>query len=200
MARFNDDWYDGEEFPNQTALWNANIERSIKGKKGQAVLRDLREALLELPQPRLINGYIAAGNEVCAVGALVLKRRVSKGEARGEVLKELERLVKPYCECSHSIDEHEDGTGHCTFYSKYSKRGCWDACEKFRLDPEEMGDEFGADVTASVGTKVGVTYSLAWRIASLNDQTFGNATPEERWQKMMEWIDKNLEQPVAGHA
>lgn len=196
MARFHDDWYDGEEFPNQTALWNANIDRAIKGRKGQAVLRDLREALLELPQPKLINGYIAAGQDVCAVGALVVHRRVSKGEAREQVLQELETLIKPYCECGHPRDLHEDGDGYCKYVSGNTSKGCWNQCEKFRLDPEEMGDDFGGDVTARLGVRAGVSYSLAWRLASLNDETFRNATPEERWQKMMGWIDENLQEPV----
>lgn len=62
--------YSEEEFPGQFELWQANCSRSIKGKRGQAELRILRDALLALPEKRLIEGllYDDEGG-VCAIGA-----------------------------------------------------------------------------------------------------------------------------------
>lgn len=59
-----------EDFDGQFELWRANCRRSIKGKKGQAELRALRDALLALPEKRLIHGLLVddAGG-VCAIGA-----------------------------------------------------------------------------------------------------------------------------------
>lgn len=60
-----------EDFPNQAYLWEANQRRSLKGKKGQAALRELEAALLALPEPRLIaDEFENAQGEVCALGAL----------------------------------------------------------------------------------------------------------------------------------
>jgi hypothetical protein len=93
MSRFNDSDYD-EWFPNQGAMWWANVARALKGRKGQQALRELREAMLGLPQRRLISSRLATEEgEVCAVGALALKRRVDRGERREEVLKEMADLI-----------------------------------------------------------------------------------------------------------
>lgn len=87
MSRFNSDDYD-EEFANQGELWSANVQRHLKGAKGQAVLRELRDVLLALPEKKLINGRLADEQGcVCTVGALAAHRGVS--------LQELADLVKP---------------------------------------------------------------------------------------------------------
>lgn len=62
---------DEEDVPGQFALWQANCTRSLKGKKGQAALRELEAALLALPDKRLIaEKLIDSDGEVCALGAL----------------------------------------------------------------------------------------------------------------------------------
>ncbi len=45
---------DEEDFTGQFALWDANCRRSLKGKAGQRELRELKTALLALPEKRLI--------------------------------------------------------------------------------------------------------------------------------------------------
>jgi hypothetical protein len=61
---------DEEDRPGQFALWDANVRRSLKGKAGQLALRDLRDALLALPEKRLIaNVLMDDEGGVCAVGA-----------------------------------------------------------------------------------------------------------------------------------
>lgn len=65
--RFNDD----EDFNNQAILWEANQERSLKSRKGQASLRRLEAALFALPEPKLIADAIEdAEGLVCGLGAL----------------------------------------------------------------------------------------------------------------------------------
>lgn len=86
VSRFNGDDYD-QNFPNEGDLWNANLIRHMRGRAGQAVLRELREALLSLPEKRLINGRLADESGcVCTVGALAAHRGVS--------LKELADRIK----------------------------------------------------------------------------------------------------------
>jgi len=64
-----------EDYPGQFELWQANCERSLRGREGQAELRELREALLALPDKRLIHGsLIDAEGEVCAIGAYAQRK------------------------------------------------------------------------------------------------------------------------------
>lgn len=64
-----------EDFDNQAALWEANLGRSLKGRKGQAALRELEAALLALPEKRLIaDDMVSADGSVCALAALAQHR------------------------------------------------------------------------------------------------------------------------------
>lgn len=54
--------------------WRGAVESAIRGKRGQAFLREMRDALDALPVKRLIAYELEAGGEVCAIGA-VGKRR-----------------------------------------------------------------------------------------------------------------------------
>jgi hypothetical protein len=56
-------------------LYRRAVENAIKGKRGQAFLRELLTALDALPQPRLIeNDLQDADGEVCAIGSVGLAR------------------------------------------------------------------------------------------------------------------------------
>jgi hypothetical protein len=61
---------DDEDYPGQFDLWQANCRRSLSGKCGQKELRVLRDALVALPDKRLIHGSLVnEDGEVCAIGA-----------------------------------------------------------------------------------------------------------------------------------
>ena len=83
----------GLEFPGQWELWEESLQRAMSGRKGQRAFRDLEQALLELPEKRLISGRLASKGEVCVVGALVAHRRVANGETREQVLSSLEQMI-----------------------------------------------------------------------------------------------------------
>jgi hypothetical protein len=66
MSRIN--YSEDEDFGGQFALWLANCDRSLNGKKGQRELRELRTALLALPEKRLIHGALEdESGGVCAI-------------------------------------------------------------------------------------------------------------------------------------
>jgi hypothetical protein len=90
MSRF--DYDDGDWDYGRFMLWERAMQNALSGRRGQAALADLEQALLALPEPRLIEGYLAKDGEVCAMGALVAAKRVAAGEDRAAVLAELERL------------------------------------------------------------------------------------------------------------
>ncbi len=60
---------DEEDRPGQPALWQANCERSMRGRAGQRELRELEAALLALPEKRLIGDRLTDDEGgVCAIG------------------------------------------------------------------------------------------------------------------------------------
>ncbi len=126
-------YMEDDDYPVQFDLWQANCQRSLKGKQGQAELRQLRDALLALPDKRLILGLlINPEGEVCAVGA-------------------------------------------------YARHKGLDL-EKF--DPEEETDV--------VGITAGMPRLVAWKVVEMNDKRFDYLTPEMRYTKMLEWVERQL--------
>lgn len=57
-------------------LWRGAVEQAIRGKRGQALLRDMLAALDALPSKRLITeDLVAPSGECCALGSLALAVR-----------------------------------------------------------------------------------------------------------------------------
>ena len=73
-------------------LYRANVERSIQGKRGQALLRELKDALLALPEKKLCSEFFAntQTGEVCALGAVALHRKIKSGMSVVEAIKEID--------------------------------------------------------------------------------------------------------------
>jgi len=63
-------------------LWRGAVERAIRGKRGQAFLREMANALDAMPEKELISGEIvrqtSASSEarVCAIGAVAQARKL----------------------------------------------------------------------------------------------------------------------------
>lgn len=181
MSRFSDD-YDGDGwFPNADDLWRANLERALGGKRGQAALRELREALLALPERRLIEGAM------CTVKAE--KRATERPDPHGWYAQDLGDVV------------NRNGEGVCAigaflWYRKV-KAGA-DPQAAFDELPTLLGSEGGGDLrTAELGRDAGLTFTLAWHLAYRNDQDYDALTPEHRYEQFMAWLDKQLADPVA---
>lgn len=69
------DDYDDDETGRQN-LWWANVARSIRGKRGQAFLREMAAALDAMPVKELIAEELVKGGAVCAIGAVAVARRL----------------------------------------------------------------------------------------------------------------------------
>lgn len=67
-----------EDCDDQWALirWRGQVASAIRGKRGQEFLRDLVAALDAMPQKRLIAKELRKDGEVCALGALGVKRGI----------------------------------------------------------------------------------------------------------------------------
>lgn len=84
-SRYGDN--DGEGTPY--GLWRNILNRAMYDKRGQAALRELEQALLALPQQRLIAGELCDRQDVCVVGALGLHRLMRGGLTVEQALEEL---------------------------------------------------------------------------------------------------------------
>lgn len=70
------DYGDCDEIdPLDLGRWRGRVASAIRGRRGQKLLRDLRDALDAMPDKQLIAGELESEGEVCALGAV--------GRARG---------------------------------------------------------------------------------------------------------------------
>jgi hypothetical protein len=74
MSRFGDDNEEGLPWE----LWQNVMSRVLIGKKAQTALAEIEEALLALPDRRIIRDHLAADGSVCAVGLYCAKRRADQ--------------------------------------------------------------------------------------------------------------------------
>lgn len=67
-----------EDYENNWDLiiWRGAVASAIKGKRGQAFLRELLEALDAMPDKRLIREELVCDGQVCALGSIGVKRGV----------------------------------------------------------------------------------------------------------------------------
>lgn len=160
MARNDGSDYDGEWPYLDMGRWEVNSRRVLTSKRGQAALRELEQALLALPEPRLIDDMISDGHGVCAIGALAAYKQVQKGKEWGEAIQNLYREY-------HAPPAH--------------------------YPPDAEPFKVGLSTTAEVGAdECGLTYTLAWVLAEMNDYEFMGKSPEERYTALLAWVRQQL--------
>src|SRR5580704_5658182 len=119
MSRGGCDNWDDENYPNEAAFWENRADMALRGKRGRKALADLKEALLALPEKRLVSralstvGVVSFSNDfrrdyidellaeqgvgVCAVGAYIWHQRVKAGESPDEAMRALPMLDDDAC-------------------------------------------------------------------------------------------------------
>lgn len=80
MSRSGYEDGDCNEYNNSVDLWQQAVTRALLGKRGQAFLRELAEALDALPVKRLVANQFEASGEVCALGAIAARRGVDMSD------------------------------------------------------------------------------------------------------------------------
>lgn len=176
MSRFDNegDYEDGIPWER----WEQIVSNALGGKRGQAALAEIEEALVALPVPQLIEGHLATKDSVCTIGALVAHKRAKRdGVSIAEAIEAI-AVVKP-CFCGHGHDFHTDGEGACSA-KRFDGSTCY--CDEFEQDTEDAHD------TAEAGRAEGLAWSVAWHLAYLNDKQMSGLAPEERYQKMLAWV------------
>ena len=63
-----------DDCDDQWGLWRGAVASAIRGKRGQAFIREMVEALDALPEKKLIVGELRQGGEVCALGSVGVRR------------------------------------------------------------------------------------------------------------------------------
>lgn len=117
--------------------WRGAVTSAMKGKRGQAFLLELRDAMDALPEKRLVADVLEADGQFCTIGVLGAKRGINM-EA---------------------------------------------------LDPDDR---------EGVAEAFGIAPALAAEIVFMNDEGSWNAeTPEQRWVRMREWVESNIQQVAA---
>jgi hypothetical protein len=168
---YSDDY--GGDFPGQMELYRANVERSMRGKVGQARLRELRDALLALPVKELQAETFAGGTreapQVCALGAWALAK------CNGDP-DEAARMVPG------DADDRE--TYRCLRAHDWPKLVVLDAVfvnddTHYRYDSVEGPAQ---SPYAYYGNGTPVRYRR-------------DETPAERYQRVLAWVEKQLTPP-----
>jgi hypothetical protein len=119
-----------------TIRYMGALKSAMRGKKGQAFLRELRDALDALPEKCLISEELVnEEGDCCAMGAVALARGLDVS----------------------------------------------------KVDPEEP--EYVAAV-------FGINEKIAREIAYHNDDDYGSVTPQQRWQRMRNWVDRHIKPDV----
>lgn len=75
-------------------LWRGAVASAIRGKRGQAFLRELQTALAALPEKRLIRDSFAEPEtgQVCALGCVAVAREETKGKTRDQAIESVSDL------------------------------------------------------------------------------------------------------------
>lgn len=63
--------------PLDLGRWRGRVASAIRGRRGQKLLREMRDALDAMPEKRLITSELEREGEVCALGAVARARGIS---------------------------------------------------------------------------------------------------------------------------
>jgi hypothetical protein len=97
---------------NLLNLYRGNVDRAIKGKRGQSFLKELAKALDEMPEKRLIRNELISEAGVCAIGSFCKAHGldVSKvDECDPQEVGDLVGIARPLAaEIAYLNDDHEN--------------------------------------------------------------------------------------------
>lgn len=195
---------------NTAGLWQGALKAALHSKRGRQALTDLREALMALPERRLIAGALCTvglAERIEAMPATVVREitpysRDENGKATFGPPTPTE--VKNYERQSliEFVDENFDQPeGVCAVgaYVWWQKvKAGMDPATAFAELPVLPDTDSGEWETAEAGRDAGLTERLAYHLAYLNDESLEGVTPEERWQRVVDHIDKVLAEPALG--
>jgi hypothetical protein len=109
--------------------------------------------------------------------------------ALAEIEAALMALPRPRLVDGALADEDEVCAVGAFVAHRRAKREGTDTATVIKEMCEEGGPEdYGIFETAEAGRDAGLSFTVAWHMAYLNDEKFGLATPEKRYEQMLAWV------------
>lgn len=105
--------------------WRGAVKSAIRGKRGQAFLREMLAALDALPKPELIAADLERDGEVCALGAVGKRRGLDMSEIDPEDRETVaaEFGIPHVLACEIMYENDECGRGEK--WSRYERMRKW---------------------------------------------------------------------------
>jgi hypothetical protein len=215
MSRYRD--YSDDDSPEAVLAygrWQRNARQVLRSKRGRKALAEIREALLALPDKRLISGAMCTVGDVDARFPEVTDEEVARAVEDSAARWVRAGFDVPADDATHVArwmrgdrdDERRayqevaesEGPGCCVngalLWHRKVREGAAPAEAFASLPPViDINDGDPLRETAELGQQAGLAYTLAWELAYRNDETYRRMTPEERYTAFLEWIDKQLE-------
>ena len=141
MSRFDYDDDGDHVITWEMIQWN--LKRHIASPKGQAKLREFRDALLAIPGRRLIDGALVNEGDVCAIGAFAAYKRVQQGLDWPAAVEAIRDLYQPkthwgWLEDSDAYTTQDAGVRECGLTRTLAWQLAWQNDETLdRLTPEQ---------------------------------------------------------------
>jgi hypothetical protein len=105
--------------------WRGQVTSAIRGKRGQAFLRELLEALDAMPVKRLIKNEFWNG-EACALGVIAQKRGLDLISVDPDDYDRLAELLGIAHQLVQEIEwENDEALGHCTPEQRWHWMRSW---------------------------------------------------------------------------
>ncbi len=93
-------------------LYRASVERALRGKRGQAFLRELAEVMDAMPEKTLIAGeLVSEKGECCAIGVVCKARQLDVGHVDYEDPESVARAIGVACSMAAEIEYMNDECG-----------------------------------------------------------------------------------------
>ena len=157
---------DGDD-PLAHGRWRAAVRSSLQGKRGQALLKELAEALDAMPDKRLYPGSFAtAEGEFCALGVLGAKRGTKMDDLGDE----------DYCDPGFVANR-------------------FGIAPAMAAEIMYMNDEYAVDVWKWVDVEICGPVRPYYPDHGRHTRcvrVHNDKHPQERWQRMRAWVAENM--------
>lgn len=170
---------DDNDDPLALGRWRQAVRRSLEGKRGQALLRELAEALDAMPDKRLYPGSFAtAEGEFCTLGVLGAKRGTK-----------MDDLLDFYGDCDPELVGQRFGIAHAM------------AAEIMYMNDEYAVNEWKWVEVEICGPMPPYHFRPYGHKEHRRSVLVNNDNaPAERWRAMRKWVAEQLKPDAAAMA
>lgn len=164
-------------------MWRGQVASAIRGKRGQAFLREMRDALDALPEKKLCyHDLQRPDGACCAIGAVGRARGIDMTDMDPEDATESGRLSEMFDIANQLVKEIEFENDECDRH--------WYAALKYATDgrpvygKDENGRRCYVYETNDAGERVNENGLTKEESIARQD--------ESRWHRMRRWVDEQI--------